>query len=336
MIRLYPLTPMDFTPFDLRRPAKQFWADLGFGEIDDIEWFRQHGIELTDRLLSADVFLGSRYPELGRRAVRLLRIFRWRPTLLWTDEPRFVRWFDPVIPARRGMPKLHVMSIYTRDVLLSNSTLAGWTIHRRLDPVDESSVPEDFNRGRKVVALATYRGDVDSQRMLDKQGNDIDLVIPRQNLILAGHRMGLVDVYGRNWPEETQLAGESRGGEWYNSKLDVLRDYTFNICMENTSFPHYCSEKIWDSIRTYCLPIYCGAGNAIYEDFPEDSFLDTAKFDTPEALFEAIRDMDRIEYCERMNRCIDVHNRIYERGDFVAQRERMLDNIVAKLRSLVG
>jgi len=336
LIRLYPLTPMNFTPFDPRRPARAFWAELGFGDVDDIAWLRDQGIVLTGSPISADLFIASRYPFPKRRARWLLRILRWKPVLIWTDEPRFATWFEPVVPARAGLPSLHVMNIYTGDVLLSNTTCAGWTIHRRLDTFEEQALPNDFNRGRQVVALATYRRNFAAQRLIGPQGNDIDLVIPRQNLILAGYRMGMVDIYGRNWPKGVQTVGESRGGEWYKTKVDIMRRYRFNICLENTSFPYYCSEKIWDSIRCGCLPIYHGAGNAIYEDFPPASFLDSAAFDSPEGLFEAVRQMGRQEYCERMNRCIDVYNRLYERGDFLRQRERMLENTVKKVHELVN
>jgi hypothetical protein len=147
--------------------------------------------------------------------------------------------------------------------------------------------------------------------------------------------MGLVDVYGRFWPDNIALS-ESRAGDWHTTKLNILKNYQFNICLENTNFDYYCTEKIWDSISSGCLPIYFGQGNRIYEDFPKDSFLDYAKFDDAHTLFEAIRDMSPQEYCLRMNRCIEVYNRLSEKHDFVEQRALMLLKIVDKIAEITG
>ena len=324
---------MDFTPFDLRRPGKDFLAGLGFGVIDDIEWFSDRGIRMTNTPFLADIFVMSKYPRISRIARIFLRVFRWKPALIWTDEPRNIRCLSNSIPPQHGIPRLHIMSVYTGDIFVTNYAVYGWAIHQRLPEIVASEVPETFNNGRCAVAIATYRGDPFRQRFVDDDGRDIDLVIARQELILAGHKMGLVDVFGRGWPDGI-ASGESRGGAWYESKLEIMRNYNFNICLENTNFPYYCTEKIWDSIRTNCLPIYYGSGNRIYDDFPKNSFLDYAEFDNPENLFKYIREMDKEDYCMRMNRCIQTFNSIYERGGFLKARETLLNNIVDKLTVL--
>lgn len=320
---------MRYTPFDPQEGGRAFIRRLGYDLTDDLGFLAQHGITLTDSVWQSDVFLLCKYPIPNRRAAWMLRLLR-KPTLIWTDEPRYVPVSTPYIPPRDGLPGLHVMNIFTGDVYLCNYTMFGWAINERLAYVTEADLapfPE-----RPVVALASYISDPEWQGF-EIDGRNIDLVMPRQALILAGYRRGLVDVYGRNWPDGISRAA-SRDGDWYSAKLAVLRNYRFNICLENTNYDYYCTEKIWDSIRGGCLPIYHGAGNRIYEDFPPDSFIDSAAYDSPDALFDAIVGMDRREYCERLNRCIDVYNRLYERHDFVAQRERSLLKIVEKLRSL--
>lgn len=55
------------------------------------------------------------------------------------------------------------------------------------------------------------------------------------------------------------------GGSWNNnvgfkaqSKADFLREYKFNICFENASYPGYLSEKLYEAYMYGCVPIYWG------------------------------------------------------------------------------
>lgn len=46
--------------------------------------------------------------------------------------------------------------------------------------------------------------------------------------------------------------------EFNDDKLMYLRQFRFNICAENMDAPGYCTEKIFDSLRCGCIPIYAG------------------------------------------------------------------------------
>lgn len=46
-----------------------------------------------------------------------------------------------------------------------------------------------------------------------------------------------------------------------DNKLEYLRNYRFNLCPENSDYPGYCTEKIFEAISSGCLPIYCGSCN---------------------------------------------------------------------------
>jgi hypothetical protein len=54
-----------------------------------------------------------------------------------------------------------------------------------------------------------------------------------------------IDVYGRGFNE-------------ISSKEDGLNDYMFSICIENTTFDSYFTEKILDCFATGTIPIYKG------------------------------------------------------------------------------
>lgn len=49
--------------------------------------------------------------------------------------------------------------------------------------------------------------------------------------------------------------------KYENDKLKYMNLFKFNICPENMDAPHYCTEKIFDSFRAGCIPIYAGALN---------------------------------------------------------------------------
>ena len=55
------------------------------------------------------------------------------------------------------------------------------------------------------------------------------------------------------------------GGGWRNNiggavenKGEWLKDYKFNICFENSSYPGYLTEKLFDAYNAGCIPIYWG------------------------------------------------------------------------------
>lgn len=46
-----------------------------------------------------------------------------------------------------------------------------------------------------------------------------------------------------------------------DNKLSFLRHYRFNLCPENSNYPGYCTEKIFEAIVSGCIPLYWGSDN---------------------------------------------------------------------------
>ena len=46
-----------------------------------------------------------------------------------------------------------------------------------------------------------------------------------------------------------------------DNKLEYLKSYQFNLCPENSNYSGYCTEKVFDAIRSGCIPIYWGSDN---------------------------------------------------------------------------
>ena len=103
------------------------------------------------------------------------------------------------------------------------------------------------------------------------EGSNRDLISLRTKIALEGNKIGLMDVFGKGWPVSISKE-DSRDGDWVHRKSELMKAYNFNLCFENTASFNYMTEKIWDSIENYCLPIYYGKHTNVYGLFPKHSF----------------------------------------------------------------
>lgn len=86
-----------------------------------------------------------------------------------------------------------------------------------------------------------------------------------------------------------------KGG--FKNKLELLSDYKFCICFENTSADGYITEKIFDCFKAGCVPIYLGAPN-IKKYIPEDCFIDFRDFRDYGELLEFLKSIKEEKYNE--------------------------------------
>jgi hypothetical protein len=75
------------------------------------------------------------------------------------------------------------------------------------------------------------------------------------------------ELYGRRLPQWADSCGV------VENKWNAMAPYYYNLAIENyESNDLYVSEKLWDSLLSWCLPIYYG-GSAADKLLPEGSFL---------------------------------------------------------------
>jgi hypothetical protein len=223
------------------------------------------------------------------------------------------------------------MNIYTRDVFVSNVTFFTGIFGEHLN-----LFPKGFKlKSKKTIALMSYYKGLNSEPLI-KDGENIDLIALRSKICIEGNKLDAIDVYGKGWPNGISKE-DSRDGVYFYRKKELMSDYQFNLCFENTATYNYMTEKIWDSILTYCLPIYYGKNTNAYELFSKDSFIDYSKFNSPKQLFKFIDDMSDKEYVERMNKCITVYNTLCDKREELIKngRGKVLENIVLKAKSIV-
>ncbi|MBK9264071.1 MAG: hypothetical protein IPM54_30245 [Polyangiaceae bacterium] len=313
-IKVFALEKMLYTPF-VNAPG--------------VAILREHDIVDTDDPRDADLFVSKKWNK-GVFLELMLRYGAKKPLLVWTDEPRFCMNTKERIVGPFGIPTVHIMNVFNRRVYFCNYSIYGYNIRGELPRVTPSDVTD--KRSRKAVAVVGYRRRTPPV-VID--GVDTDIIVRRQELILAGHRRGLVDVYGKDWPKGI-ARGESRSADWVRAKAAILDGYRFNICMENTDFDYYVTEKIWNAITARCLPIYRGGTNKIFEEFERGSFIDPNDFSGPEPILDLIESMSDAEYCERLDSCIATYNKIWNRQDYKAQYRRTVETIVRTIREIVG
>jgi hypothetical protein len=111
------------------------------------------------------------------------------------------------------------------------------------------------------------------------------------------------DLYGVGWLGDSSPGRASGRGKRHPSyrgtvrnKWDVLPQYKFSLCYENSRDQSGCvTEKIFDCLRSDCMPIYWGAPNiSTYVD--DDVFIDRRKFASNEALAEFIVSISEKQY----------------------------------------
>lgn len=292
---------------------------------------QEQGIEVTEDQTEADIII-SQYIVLLESFARQYK--QQKKYLLYTEEPRFDLNFESKVNID-GV-EINIMNIYTGDVFVNNYHLCIWRGNVFSQPL-QFFTDDDFGRPkhRKIAALMS-KNPVAGFTTLVREGKSIDLYNLRNQIALEGHQLGKVDIYGNGWEIGITIEN-SRDGDWTTRKFEILQDYHFNLCFENTIAPYYCTEKIWDAIIGGCLPIYYGGKDAtIYQDFPRNSFLDYSDFEHPRELFQYIENMTFLEYKQRLNLCIETFNRVGEilrNHDFyIPQRA---DNLAEKIRSIV-
>jgi len=319
MINIFKIGHLPYTPFD-----------ENFSK-DDLLYLNKKGIKITTNKNIADVFIAGNHRSLKRF---ILKNPGLRNYLIWAQEPRFSTTSSATYYPYFVFPKVHVMNIYTGDVFVNNVTSQQ---KRFLNNTKLDLLNKDFElSNRKVGALMSYYNGGKTS-ILIVNGNNIDLIKKRSDIAHYFLSENMIDIYGQGWPKGISKE-DSRFTNRHSRKKDVLKNYNFNLCFENTVYPKYITEKIWESIENYCLPIYYGGQkSSIYEIFPRKSFIDYSDFENPERLMAFIKSISTEDFLNRMNKCIVTYNSFQEKPKSFweyTQNEK-LNNIVEKCKLIL-
>lgn len=92
-----------------------------------------------------------------------------------------------------------------------------------------------------------------------------------------------IDIFGT--PFKNLPYGEEK-------KCNVISNYKFNICFENTIYPGYYTEKLIHAKVAGCVPLYCADENC-KQDFNKESFINLNDFESIEDFVEKIIFLDQ-------------------------------------------
>jgi hypothetical protein len=105
-----------------------------------------------------------------------------------------------------------------------------------------------------------------------------------------------LDLYGRGWDTQIKFSAlfkqyidkSFRGS--VDDKYKTLSKYKFAICYENSAYPGWVTEKIFDCFLVGTVPIYLGAPD-IGEYVPKECFIDFSGYKDYNALNKYLRSM---------------------------------------------
>ena len=133
----------------------------------------------------------------------------------------------------------------------------------------------------------------------------------RETIKYAESQLGSeFDLYGFNWNKPTTILQRliKNRTPYYKSfkgkvdnKATVFSKYRFAIIYENYKTNGYVTEKIFDCLRSNCVPVYLGAPN-IGKLIPNDIYIDRRKFNNNKDLIDFLINLSELDYKNYINR----------------------------------
>lgn len=156
-------------------------------------------------------------------------------------------------------------------------------------------------------------------RKLDMTGKD------KFCALIAGNPEGLrINLYNSiSQYKQVDGYGNMFGKALRQSKFDLLKEYKFCLCPENSIYDGYVTEKLIDAYAGGTLPIYSGDVSVI-NDFNDAAYIN----------YQFVRDMDMlVKKVMRTDLADEVYKTMYEQPLLI--KEPKLDDAIQFVRSIV-
>jgi alpha(1,3/1,4) fucosyltransferase len=95
--------------------------------------------------------------------------------------------------------------------------------------------------------------------------------------------------YGFGWKSEPCYGGEVQ------NKIQIFKNSRFAVCIENSSYRGYITEKIWDIFKSNIVPI-CYGNFSFDASIPSNCYIDMSLFSNLNDLFKYIESMSLDDY----------------------------------------
>lgn len=107
------------------------------------------------------------------------------------------------------------------------------------------------------------------------------------------------------------------------STVDILKNFTFVLIVENTNADGYVSEKIYDAFIAGCIPIYYGNNNARVA-IPETMYIDLKRYPTSEKLQDYLDSLTMEEIDEKRQFILNHREEVLRRVSTKAFADTLL------------
>lgn len=149
--------------------------------------------------------------------------------------------------------------------------------------------PELWGRNNRdfLVTIIANKGIVTWEQIFHQRVSNLmkrGLYLERIKAVLYFAQFNEIDLYGIGWNKRPMFP------YWFYrdtikkvykgsvvKKHEILAKYKFALCFENSIYPGYISEKIFDCFVTGTVPIYWGASD-VTKYIPKDCFIDMRDF----------------------------------------------------------
>lgn len=132
-------------------------------------------------------------------------------------------------------------------------------------------ITKKYEGGIKNASEVVYTQNYDSLKSSTPQKTKLMSVITSNKAFTKGHRERIEFVHGLKDYYGDQLDLFGWGFNDFADKWDVIAPYKYHICIENSAYPHYWTEKLADCYLGGAFPFYFGAPN-VEEYFNKDAF----------------------------------------------------------------
>lgn len=164
------------------------------------------------------------------------------------------------------------------------------------------------------------------KNLKDVEKTTLISAISSSKTTLKGHRDRLEFLFGLKEAlkdEDFNFEISGAGINTFNSKDEILMPSKYSIVIENTSEPHYFTEKITDAFLCNTMPVYFGAPD-IFDYFPKNSLIQLDDLDIEKA-------KEIIKYTVKNNLYEKNSDSILHAKNLVLNKYNFFMNIVEKI-----
>jgi hypothetical protein len=205
-------------------------------------------------------------------------------------------------------PPIIMPELWTKDVVIKYNHILTYNKDfirkfKRLTNMTFSLMPQNLNFKRfnflKKEKSCMFAGNKFSN-------NNNELYSERKKIIdhFINRKDNFFDLYGPDWNLNLFQIGNFiikfyrfKKIRFYkgfvSNKIQTMSKYTFSFCYENMkNFNGYITEKIIDSMRSGCIPVYIGPKDVL-DYIPKNSFIDANCFNSTDKLILHLKNMPK-------------------------------------------